>query len=409
LPAPKCSPRAAAFGLMLAGLAVGLALAEWVLAPLLLPPPAYYVKPPGQTWTSEPGDGELPGVYGNAWLRFNADGLRAEPADEADGYRILCIGGSTTECLVLDDSEAWPRLVQDRLRAAAPDRHAWVGGAGMPGGSARHHSLVMNYVLPRLPHIDTVVHLIGFNDAMYRFAADSEYRSMTPEEALTDTDSLDLAFLEYPGRRAGLPWFKCTNLWRLGRQAKRGWKHLSVMDGTAPLSGLSYAEQIAKLHERRRTVMTVRETMPDLTAALQDYERDLRYLIQQGREQQVRTVFLTQPTLWHEGMTPEEDAQLRFGDIGRDAYEATEYYRTDLLIEGMRQYNELTRKVCGNEGIECLDLAALVPRDLDHFYDDCHYNETGAVTVADAVADYLKSRPPFAEGATQVTESVLAR
>jgi len=409
VPVPQRSRRAAVFGLVLAGLAVGLALAEWVVAPLVLPPAGYYVKPPGQTWKAEPGDGELPGIHGPAWLRFNADGLRAEPADEADGYRILCIGGSTTECLVLDDTEAWPRLVQDRLRTAAPERRAWVGGAGMPGGSARHHGLVMHYVLPRLPRVDTVLHLIGFNDAMYRFAADTEYQSMPPEQALTDTPSLDLAFLEYPGRRAGLPWFKCTNLWRLGRQVKRGWKHLSVMDGTAPLSGLSYAEQIRLLHERRRTVMTVRQTMPDLTVSLQDYERDLRYLIQQGRQQQVRTVFLTQPTLWHEGMAPEEDGQLRFGDIGRDAFEATEYYRTGLLIEGMRQYNEVTRQVCAEAGIECLDLAAMVPRDLGHFYDDCHYNEAGAVTVAEAVAGYLGAQPPFAKAETQAAAAVAVR
>lgn len=381
---------------MLAGLAAGLALAEWVLAPRMLPPAGYYIKPPLQTWQAEPGDGELPGVYGPAQLSFNADGLRADPCDEADQDRILCIGGSTTECLVLDDAEAWPHLLQDRLRAVAPQRHAWVGGAGMPGGNARHHILVMNYVVPRLPRCDTVLHLIGFNDAMYRFVADTAYAPMPSEQVLTDESSLELAFLEYPGRRGGLPWFKRTNLWQLGRRAKRGWQHLSVMDGAAPLSGMSYAEQIARLHERRRTVMTVRETMPDLTVALEEYAGHLRYLIQQGRDHRVRTVFLTQPTLWHAGLTPQEEGQLRFGDIGRDAFEATEYYRADLLAEGMQRYNDLTRQICDEEGVECLDLASLVPRDLGHFYDDCHFNEAGAVTVAEAVAEYLRSRPPYA-------------
>ncbi len=395
------SRRAAGCWLMLGGLALGLALGEWVLAPRLLPPVGYYIKPPGQSWKSEPGDGVLPGVRGTARLQFTADGLRADPCDAADGYRIVCVGGSTTECLVLDTNEAWPHLLQDRLRTADPARHAWVGGAGMPGGNSRQHILAMRYVLPRLPRCDAVLHLLGFNDLMYRLGADTDYRPLQPEQILTDAPSLELAFQEYPGRRAGLPWFKRTNTWRLGRRAKATWHQLTVQDGLAPMSRLDYGTQLAILQERRRTVMTARQAMPDLTSSLDEFARNLRYLIRQGREQHVRSVFLTQPTLWRVGMADQEKYQLRFAELGRDPFLATECYSAEALTDGMARYNDLIRRVCTEEGAECLDLAALIPKDLGHFYDDCHFNEAGAVKVADELARYLCARPPFAPPAAE--------
>ena len=47
-------------------------------------------------------------------------------------YRILTLGGSSTECLVLDQTEAWPQLLQDRLNETNKYQ-VWVGNAGQSG------------------------------------------------------------------------------------------------------------------------------------------------------------------------------------------------------------------------------------------------------------------------------------
>ena len=53
--------------------------------------------------------------------------------------------------------------------------------------------------------------------------------------------------------------------------------------------------------------------------------------------------------------------------------------------------------LCRQDGLECLNLASLVPKDTSAFYDDAHFNEGGARIVANALTAYLSSIPPFAE------------
>ena len=48
--------------------------------------------------------------------------------------------------------------------------------------------------------------------------------------------------------------------------------------------------------------------------------------------------------------------------------------------------------VCREEGVDCLDLAALIPKDTSAFYDDCHFNIAGNAKVAAAVTDFLAAR-----------------
>ena len=50
--------------------------------------------------------------------RVNADGERGDPLPDewTDTYRVLVIGGSTTECYFIDQASTWPAVVQEALR-----------------------------------------------------------------------------------------------------------------------------------------------------------------------------------------------------------------------------------------------------------------------------------------------------
>ena len=390
------SARQAAWWMVCLGTGLGLALGEWILAPRLLPPPGYYVRSPGAVREVMVADGQMPGVHGTAVAVSTADGLRADPYSPDDRYRILCLGGSTTECAVLDDSEAWPHLLQDRLRAAAPELHAWVGNAGGPGDNSRQHILVMEHVVPRVPDCQAVIHLIGINDLMHSLMVQLDYQPLTPEQILTDGPSFDLAFRWYPYRGHDETWYKRTNTWQVARKAKHAWLVRHKAPELARMARQNHATQQAELRERRRTVMTALTTLPNLDDVLAEYQRNLNYLIRQAREQGVRPIFLTQPTLWHDGMPADQRARLWFGTIGPDPFQATEYYGPEALAAGMARFNAATQRVCAEQDVECLDLAPLIPKDLGSFYDDCHFNEPGARQVADAVAEYLLARSPFA-------------
>ena len=76
----------------------------------------YYVWQPGLQKIFHPSPDIMPGISGISHFTINKFGLRGDVFTEGT-YRILAVGGSTTESLYLDDTEAWPYLVQEILNA----------------------------------------------------------------------------------------------------------------------------------------------------------------------------------------------------------------------------------------------------------------------------------------------------
>jgi lysophospholipase L1-like esterase len=72
------------------------------------------------------------------------------------------------------------------------------------------------------------------------------------------------------------------------------------------------------------------------------------------------------------------------------------YYSVEALSDGMSQYNDKLIEVCKARGVEYIDLASRLPKDTTAFYDDAHFNESGAKMVAEAIFEYLRQRKPFA-------------
>ena len=100
--------------------------------------------------------------------------------------------------------------------------------------------------------------------------------------------------------------------------------------------------------------------------------------------------------MWRENLSPEENALLWFGWVRRESQPSGYLSAADLAI-AMDTFNRELLSVCAHDRMECFDLASMVPKDTTAFYDDAHFNEGGARIVADLLADYLSSKPPFAE------------
>jgi hypothetical protein len=45
--------------------------------------------------------------------------------------------------------------------------------------------------------------------------------------------------------------------------------------------------------------------------------------------------------------------------------------------------------------VECIDLATTLEKDTTVFYDDVHFNESGAQKVSKTVSNYFLSHDPF--------------
>jgi lysophospholipase L1-like esterase len=148
--------------------------------------------------------------------------------------------------------------------------------------------------------------------------------------------------------------------------------------------------------EHRRGAAAVRQMPPDLTRALGEYAENIGTLIDQARGKSVRLILVTQPALWRHGIPPELNDLLWMGGVGNFQNEGgKEYYSVDSPATAMALYNETLMKTCRERRAECFDLAPLVPKDTDAFYDDVHFNEGGARRVADALTKYLREDRPL--------------
>jgi hypothetical protein len=78
------------------------------------------------------------------------------------------------------------------------------------------------------------------------------------------------------------------------------------------------------------------------------------------------------------------------------------YLSTSVLTRAMARYNAALLQVCKSRGVECVDAAALVPRDTSMMWDEDHFTDAGSQTLAAGLVTYLKGRPPWGGGVAPI-------
>lgn len=93
----------------------------------------------------------------------NSLGFRgADPPRSFDEHvTIVAVGGSTTECLLLNEGDDWPARLRGRLAPAIG--RLWVNNAGLDGHSTFGHQALIDAHIARLSP-DIVLYLVGVND-----------------------------------------------------------------------------------------------------------------------------------------------------------------------------------------------------------------------------------------------------
>jgi len=343
----------------------------------------FCVREPRAFLEIEMPDGVFPGVSKQLQYSTNSQGMRGEDyPGEAFSYRILAMGGSTTLCYFLDDAKTWPALVQKTLDKTTDGRAVWIGNIGKNAMTTRHHALQMICFVPQY-RCDAILLLVGINDLISRLSSPENYNS-----AFINDDRLRRETFSVIPDRMIHPFYKRLGFWKLARQTKNYFsQHAKETD---------FRNELQKLRDYRRNSRAI-ATLPDLSRALEEYARNLTEIIKLANQKNIRLILMTQPALWRNDMTPEEQAALFFGFIG-DPHVAADraYYSPEVLAEGMQRYNQKLLELGRQYGVECIDLAAKLPQNLHVMYDDCHFTEYGAQLVAAMVVDYLKKQSPFA-------------
>ncbi|HVN79444.1 MAG TPA: SGNH/GDSL hydrolase family protein [Terriglobia bacterium] len=343
----------------------------------------FYIWPPHMHAVFDPLKGLYVGISGRSHFIVNRDGFRGDERSPDDRFRILTVGGSTTECSMLDQPKTWPYLLQVELshRLSAP---VWVGNAGRSGDTTHHHVTAIRYLPLEDLDIHLVLLLVGVNDLSKRLSKDTQYDPFYMDRPGTEEELIAQTFQGSFRPNPNDPLYKRTAIWQTLMRLRPILRRGHVQDKAGRVMNL--------WRSHRQGASEYRDELPDLTSALDEFASNIGRIVDLGRKRGVQTVFMTQPCLWRSDLTAEETALLWFGGVGDfQQLEHQPYYTVKTLMEAMAMYNDRLKQVCRQHEVPCLDLASLIPSDTTCFYDDVHFNEGGARQVAHHVANYLLS------------------
>ncbi len=301
-----------------------------------------------------PGMDTLPRTFSINNLGFRGDSL-ATPKPPGE-VRVFMVGGSTTECVFLDDREAVTRRLQDRLRAAYPGMDVRVYGAGRSGDRSWDHVAMVSQ---RIAHLepDLVVVFAGIND-LFAGANGRDY-------LMRDT-------AQPPKLKVLL--VEAATEFQLPRLVFRAF---SRVDPHQPDIRSEYRRLAARARALPPADGPPRENV-------RPYEENLRTLAGIARAQDARIVFMTQATTWNTRDPRPSEWHWMVGTRVR--------YREADLDAAMERYNEAMRRAAAENGAPVFDLARSIPRSADFFYDDVHFNVAGADTAAAMLARFIVDR-----------------
>ena len=372
-----------------AGALLGLALAP-LAAELLLRVfgpdlSVWRVWKPGLSVVFEPSSETMPGVEGPSFFRVNALGFRGDDPVDDSSAQWLALGGSTTECLYLDQTETWAMLLQEELaRDADQAPQVYIGGKS--GLCLRDNIVQLRALLPQHPELDAVLLLVGANDLLLRLAQGDEHDPW----ALADPDVASQLYVRSfqirPLAAIGGPIWKRTAFWQaLSRTRKRV--------GGERMSQDAHGEIYHEWRAEREAARPWRDSLPPLDSALAGFRDQLIEAAALCRGAGVRLVLLTQPSVWSAELSPAAEANLWMGrgvdgagSEGRD-----EFYTPARLAEGMALYNAEIRRFAAAQDLECIDIAQALGPNEAYFYDDVHFNEAGAREVTRLLVEHFSA------------------
>ncbi len=355
-------------------------LGLWVFAPVSHPYPdransRHVTLPePGET-VFQPDPKIMPGTERPARFTVNQFGFRSPRLDSVEKpdnvSRIFCLGGSTTECLYVDNDDAWPEHLARLLQADAPPGvNVDVVNTGISGDTTREHiNMLAQRVIPFEP--DLVIVLAGINDMLMHTARDySPYRA----------DSRSLYTIASPGNAPKIKYVLCSTS-QIARRlvlARRSSRRRTA-------AGTFWQDLEGRWMVRLREIGARKEYEPlpiDHKWPHPEYGQNLRSLVGICRANNVNVVFVTQPALYRPDLSEEERSLLYFRPGGRR-------YPPEDMARLLESFNEQVRAVGTEMGVPVIDLAKMLPRDTSAFYDDCHFNKAGCGRVAQVLAETL--------------------
>lgn len=306
-------------------------------------------------------EGVIPGFKGKIEFSINKYGLRGPDIDlsKAD-FKIIVLGGSTSECFYVTDNLSWTWRLQDKLSAFTKKR-CFVGSAGRSGeATVEHMDLLLNYKFA--PQFDMVILLCGINDMGRLLHNDANYFRKSQEIAKGNTRIFHAKSIYYRDSR----------IFALIRPIFcRDYYDRIVQDN----EGIWYLKE-RQIRKKALEEGGIKEMPSNLDNASLVYKNNLRKIIEVCQSRNQNILALTQPTMYRSDI-PKELDELFWEHAGTTAYTA------QILEKIIGAYNQALIEVCIEKKVPYLDIASILPRDDSVFYDDCHFNIRGCEKLSE--------------------------
>lgn len=326
----------------------------------LRPEKPFHTRGPNLHNTFHPDPAYLPGIEGESHFTTGPDGIRGTVPPAPGQRRIITLGGSTTECVYLDDTETWSALLAPHLGGS---EKVWIGNAGISGFDLEDHIQFVERASV-LNGASALVVQPGIND-LWRFLA-------------KEVEAMDYGRFEQPvagSIASARPAIEVRRpLWTRSRVIQLYHTLRSESPPREQQEGIGGWEY--QIRRDKRAAAEKTGDLPPLAEGLARYRSRIEGLIAACRQRGVPVLFTTQPVVWRADLSTEAEARCWFGWLpdGR-------YLTLAALREAMDQYNETLKQVCAEQGVPCVDLSPLNGSEA-YFYDDCHFTEAGAEAVA---------------------------
>ncbi|MFN8285749.1 MAG: SGNH/GDSL hydrolase family protein [Chitinophagales bacterium] len=363
-------------GLALMAVLLSLLTAEIVLEQWNKEPDLLYVWQPNLKHTFYPDSGIIKGIYGPQQFTINAKGMRGELFTRAT-QNYLCIGGSTTECLYLDDRKTWFAELQKIL--LEDKRQVEIAGIGKSGTTSRENYLHIKYFAIHQKPLNGVIVMVGINDMYQRLNRDTLFDNQFAFTKAIEDSLVNTIFL-HPSAAKGWRGLQLVQLVQRAIYRKQG-VNWQLQDDNG--------KYLAALRLKRFNAPKL-DSLPNMQIALAQFERNLDSMIATAARAHLQLIFVTQSALYHTNMDTTEQRLLWMG--GKNDFQnntTAAYYTPEALRKGLEMYNAKVKEVAQRAGITVVDLDAELPHTAEMFYDDCHFTEAGAEKVAEIIASHF--------------------
>ncbi len=275
--------------------------------------------------------------------------LAPAPVDTAleragDSFRIFCLGGSTTE-FADSSGRDWPSRVEENLGKRSGRSGIRVYNFGRQWYTTLHMLIQYESSL-RKYRPDAVIVMETINDLLVN--ADFSYFSGGP-------------FREDYGHFYG--------------PLTRIYGHKGMQPAAAEFLG----------HYWYFTPRVVAEQ--DSFPGLPSFRRNLNTLIDLAEKDGARVVLMTQPNLYSDSITAEGKRSLRM--LNQEAVGPDKQWGYRTALNGFRQYRNAVIETAAARKAVLIDLESRLPKTLEYFYDDVHYQNRSFDLMAAAVTDGL--------------------